>query len=46
VIRYLPEKNEGEKQNREMKIQCTATRSRETDWVLVFKDADTVAKTK
>ncbi|KPJ94980.1 MAG: hypothetical protein AMJ53_03990 [Gammaproteobacteria bacterium SG8_11] len=28
----------GEKE--ELKIQCAASRSRETDWVLVFKDSD------
>jgi hypothetical protein len=28
----------GEKDAEEVKIQCTATRSRETEWVLVFKE--------
>jgi hypothetical protein len=49
VIRYQSDKDsgtQGEKQKHELKIHCTASRSRETEWVLVFKDAAAEAKTK
>jgi hypothetical protein len=42
VIRYQGEKAT-EKEKQEMKIQCTASRSRETEWELVFKEASTGA---
>jgi hypothetical protein len=47
VIRYQSDKDsdeQGEKQNHELKIHCTASRSRETEWALVFKDAAAEAK--
>lgn len=48
VIRYQNDKDsdkQGEKQNHELKIHCTASRSRESEWVLVFKDTGSAAKT-